>query len=176
MTTENREIIPPDSNENTQVAERSDNSSKRIAFVNRDGDAISANVETIGSIDDVVASGLWDAPQKDTDDLVNETFIVCDVVAMDGDYGRYFIALCADPDADIENDPNAFFTAPFGGIVAVEKLAKVAGYSAPPELRRNETKPNHLPRKVKLVKRPSRKQGQSPYVDLVDPNWTPEQA
>lgn len=154
-----------------ELAERDNVISSRLSYVDRDtGEVVTANINNIPDIDDVVSSGTWDVRKVALDDVVNEVIIILDIMPMsEGEYGnKWFLALCADPAGDAD-DPNTYFSVPFGGTVAVDKLARAGGYSTP-DLRRIENRPKRLPIKAKIVQVKSKDKGKNPYTDLVSPN------
>ncbi len=158
-----------------QLEKRDEKKSSRLAYTQRDtGEIISTNVDQIADIEDIVPTGTWEAPQKDMDDVENEVILILDIMAMaPGKYGnRWFLGLCADPDADLE-DESAFFTLPFGGKVVVEKLAKIGGYrqNNDGEWIKNPDGLWRFPVKTLVIKVDTPDPKKNPYHDLVSPNW-----
>ncbi len=153
-----------------------------IQIVDTDTGVVSNyDVANIPDIETIIPTGTFDAPQKDIKDCIDEEIIIMNVMDMSkGEFGNvWFLALCADPDADLQNDEKAFFTLPFGGSVSVKKLAKIAGYNVTEKeegdktlitaLHRNMALPNRLPVRAKIVQTQGSTKGRNPYIDLVSP-------
>lgn len=142
----------------------------KFAYTNRDtGEVTTVDAESAGNVEDIVQSGTFDAQEKDIADFENETVLILDVMAMSKSKfkNRWFLALCADPEGD-GDDENSYFTLPFGGVVATEKIKKLAGYNS--EFERDDTKVNHLPKLAKIIKIQGSDTSKNPYTDLVAPN------
>lgn len=142
----------------------------RINYVTRDGTAISTSLDRIKNVDEIVPSGIFDAPQASKEVVEGQPIVLIDAMRMTGKYGPWYIGYAAYADefslnpADCEK-----FTVPFNGSVLPMKIAAIMAQDLETG-RAIPGKTKSLPAVGKLVRVDG---ADNEYWDFRAPGWTP---
>lgn len=142
----------------------------RINYVTRDGTAISTSLDRIKNVDEIVPSGIFDAPQASKEDVEGQPIVIIDGMRMTGKYGPWYISYAAYADEFSLNPAECEkFTVPFNGSVLPMKMAAILAQDLETG-RAISGKTKSLPAVGKLV----RVEGaDNEYWDFRAPGWTP---